>query len=252
MHIVDRSADEFIINIFSDKSITQISFCTENKVLKLLKDDELSKILKDHLYQLKKILRNKRKDTFYIGFKLTFVLRDNQEVIKMNDLSNLIVYDTRKETSKLYTKEYYESEILNIFTDGGFSEKKQLCSFVVLSKTKSGLYNITFGVKNVQNSSLIEMIAVIEALKKFKNETEIRIITDSRYVIKGLTEWMFNWRLNNWYTAQGEKVKNIRYWEEYDYLTKGKYIEYQWVKAHSFHFENTICDHYASELLKRS
>ena len=118
-------------------------------------------------------------------------------------------------------------------------------------KKTNDLLDIKFGIKEIQNSSLIELIAVIEGLKELADHKKVRIVTDSRYVIKGLTEWLYNWKLNDWYTAQGEKVKNITFWKEYFMLTQGKYIEFEWVKAHSSHFENTICDSYAKELLNK-
>ena len=62
---------------------------------------------------------------------------------------------------------------------------------------------------------------------------------------------IYNWKLNNWYTAQGETVKNKDYWLEYSELTRGKYIDFEWIKGHSAHLENTICDSYAGELLER-
>jgi len=92
---------------------------------------------------------------------------------------------------------------------------------------------------------------VIEGLKKTQHIENLRIISDSRYVIKGLTEWVFNWKLNDWHTAQGEKVKNIEYWQEFDKLTENKYIEFEWVKGHSSQYENSICDFYAKMLAKR-
>ena len=93
-------------------------------------------------------------------------------------------------------------------------------------------------------------MAVIKGLENTKEQNKIRIITDSRYIIKGLTQWIFNWKLNNWHTVQGEKAKNIEYWKQFDKLSEGKYIEFEWVKAHSNQFENSLCDFYAKQAAK--
>ena len=97
------------------------------------------------------------------------------------------------------------------------------------------------------NSNLMEMLAVMEALELIGEEEKIRIVTDSQYVRKGLTEWVFNWKLNNWRTANNEQVKTLKYLMELDLLTDNKYLELQWVKGHADHFENTMCHLYAKE-----
>jgi len=251
MNIIGCADSFYQINIESENLNSEILFSRELKELKFISDGFLTDILKENEYQLRKILHNKRKDTFYVGFKLNFIINKNIDAVSFNDIENLIVYDRREQIAKVYVKEKYKQNFITLYTDGAYSEKKKKCAYVSLIKSNKELYDIKFGIKDIQNSSLIEMIAVIEGLKLLKNETKVRIVTDSRYVIKGLTEWIYNWKLNDWYTAQGEQVKNKEYWLEYSKLTMGKYIEFEWVKGHSDHFENTICDRYASELLVR-
>ncbi len=251
MEIINSDDGFFDIKISYADMQTIIKFNPEEKVLVLNSEDELGNILKENEYQVRKILHNKRKETFFKGFKLNFVLNKNIDAIAFNDLTKLVVYDNRNEIPEIYVKEKYASECVTLFSDGSYSEKKKICSYVALIKNIKNKYNIIFGIKNIQNSSLAELIAVIEGLKKLQNEEKIRIVTDSRYVIKGLSEWIYNWKLNDWHTAQGTKVKNIDYWKEYQNLTKNKYIEFEWVKGHNFHYENTICDRYAAELIKR-
>jgi ribonuclease HI len=252
MHITDFDGDYYVIDIHQNQLSTIIKYSPKSKDIIFIENTLLTHILKTNLYQLKKILRNKRLDTFFPGFKLQFILRNNNDVIKLNDLSNLVIYNTENDFSQISVKPYYDCDFLQLFTDGAYSEKKGISAYVVLSKSEKGMYDLLHGLKPVKNSSLIELIAVIEGLKKFEKFDKLRIISDSRYVIKGITEWIQNWKLNDWHTAQGEKVKHIEYWKEYELLAKGKHLEFQWVKSHSSHFENTVCDSYATELLKRS
>jgi ribonuclease HI len=251
MEIVDRENNFYIIDIICQHFSGKISYFPGERHLKFLSEDSFTEVLQAHEYQLRKILHNKRSDSFYIGFKLKFVIRDNKEVIAFNDLSKIIVYDSRGDHPLIKAIDYYRNDFITLYTDGSYSEKKQKCAYVALIKNRSGLLDIRYGIKQVQNSSLIELLAVSEGLKVLADEEKLRIVTDSRYVIKGLTEWIYNWRLNDWYTAQGEKVKHMEYWKQYLELTKGKYIEFDWVKAHSFHLENSLCDKYAKELLAK-
>jgi len=251
MKIINSEDGFFDILITGKNMKSIIKFNPEEKFLIINPENKLGCILKDNEYQLRKILHNKRKDTFFTGFKLNFILNKNINAIAFNDLTKLIIYDNRNIVPDIFVTDKYEYNFITLYTDGSYSEKKKICSYVALIKNEHHKYNITFGIKNIQNSSLIEMIAVIEGLKKLSNKQKIRIVTDSRYVIKGLTEWIYNWQLNDWHTAQGKKVKNIEYWKDFQKLTKNKYIEFEWVKGHNFHYENTICDRYAKELISR-
>ena len=59
-------------------------------------------------------------------------------------------------------------------------------------------------------------------------------------------------KLNNWKTSTGNTAKNVETWKKIDGLTQNKYIEVVWIKGHSGHFENTLCDLYAREAAEKS
>ena len=63
----------------------------------------------------------------------------------------------------------------------------------------------------------------------------------------GLMEWLVYWTLNDWMTVNGEKTKNKELWQVFNHFSLGNYIEFQWVKSHNNHFENTLCDLYAKD-----
>lgn len=245
MLIIEKQGLHFQIRISRDKLSCYLQYNPEEKAIQFCNENLLSKELTDNIYQLTKILHNKRNDTYYPGFKLKFILRDNESAVSLNDLNRLVILDRRNGAYIVSSGEKDEKEILRMYTDGCYLEKKKRGAYTALFKKPNGLLNLYCKRTKASSSSLIELMAVIEGLKTVKEIESIRIISDSRYIIKGLTEWMFNWKLNNWHTAQGKKVKNIGCWKEFDKLTQGKYIEFEWVKGHSFHFENSICDFYA-------
>lgn len=252
MEIVDKEKSNYFFRIECDDKRCMVIYSPQLKEIHFIDNNELSVELKRNIYQLGKILRNKREDTFYVGFKLKFVFKNNADAIAFNDLSRLTVLDRRAGGYLVSSIKKHNSDTFKLFADGCYLEKYNKGAFAVLFKTKGGLLDLLARPVKATSSSLIELVAVIEGLKKVKDVDALRIVSDSRYVIKGLTEWMFNWRLNDWYTAQGEKVKNIEYWQEFDQLTVGKYIEFEWVKGHSSHFENTLCDYYAKQAAVRS
>ncbi len=250
MEIIENKENSFLIKISNTKETALIQFSPENKILKFLSKNTLSSYLKENEYQIRKILHNKRPETFYKGFNLKFALRDKKEVSAFNDLSKIVVLDKRNDKNDSYVIDKGLKKIYEVFTDGSFLEKQGKGGYVVLIKDLKGKYNLNTKKTEVGSSCLIELLAAIKALELLKDIEKIRIITDSQYVRKGLTEWIINWKLNKWYTANGYKVKNIEYWEKFDSLTENKYIEFKWVKGHSNNFENTICDLYAKDTAK--
>jgi ribonuclease HI len=251
MEIIEEFNNTYKIVISDDENNTEILFSPEDKKLVFLRNDNITKVLKDNEYQFRKILHNKRKDTFYVGFKVKFALRDKKDVEAFNDRSKIIVLDKRKGKYSSYVVAKGENKIYTIYTDGSLLEEKGRGGYVVIIKDLEGEYSIYSEKTSEKSSSLIELLAAIKGLKILKDKEKIRIVTDSQYVRKGLTEWIINWKLNDWYTANGEKVKYIEYWKMFDKLTENKYIEFEWVKGHSNHFENTLCDLYAKEIARK-
>ncbi|MFZ3011665.1 MAG: ribonuclease HI [Minisyncoccia bacterium] len=84
----------------------------------------------------------------------------------------------------------------------------------------------------------MELTAPIEALKYLKNNIpktvfDIEIVSDSKYVILGITEWIFNWQKNNWRNAGKKPVLNRELWEELYKLTEEFKPKWTYVKGHS-------------------
>ena len=247
LQIINFKNDYYQLRIEINAKSSIIEYNPNTKNLIILGKNFVDTILKENKYQMQKILNNKRIDTFYLGFTLKFILRNNFESVNFNNLSNIVVLDRRNNQYLTYTHQNKEKEIYRIYTDGCYLQKYNRAACAIISKNSNNKLNLITAKINTQSSSLTELIAVIKALEAFKNIPELRIISDSRYIIKGLTEWIFNWKLNNWHTAQGEKVKNIDYWKQFDELSKEKYIEFEWVKSHRQHTENTLCDFYAKQ-----
>ena len=102
--------------------------------------------------------------------------------------------------------------------------------FIIYNDSTKELFD---GQKETTNNQM-EILAAIEALKYLKDEEqEITLYTDSNYVRKGITEWINNWKINNWRTASKKPVANKELWIELDKLTLNKKITWNWVKGHS-------------------
>jgi ribonuclease HI len=94
---------------------------------------------------------------------------------------------------------------------------------------------------NTTNNKM-ELKGAIEGLKALKESCDVTLISDSKYVVQGINEWLTNWIKNNWKTASKKPVKNIELWQEYFELSKLHNIKAIWVKGHSGHIQNERCD----------
>lgn len=79
----------------------------------------------------------------------------------------------------------------------------------------------------------------------------MRIVTDSQYVLKGMTEWVRGWQARGWKTAEKKPVKNVDLWKELIAAAAPHSIEWKWVKGHSGDANNERVDALAVAAIKR-
>lgn len=103
-----------------------------------------------------------------------------------------------------------------------------------------------FGGEKDTTNNRMELTAVIQGLSALKRSCKIKLITDSKYVMHGVTQWMAGWKRNAWRTADKKPVKNQDLWRELDKLTAQHEIQWHWVKGHSGHPENELADQLAN------
>ena len=100
-------------------------------------------------------------------------------------------------------------------------------------------------------NNIMEMTAVIEALKLLKYPCVVKLYSDSAYVVNAFEKgWIYNWRKNNWKTADKKPVKNQELWEELYSLSQTHKINFIKVKGHSDNEYNNRCDELARNAIK--
>ncbi len=88
------------------------------------------------------------------------------------------------------------------------------------------------GDDNTTNNRM-ELTAAIEALNALRGHREVRLYTDSKYVMDGIKEWMPNWKKRGWKTANRKPVKNQDLWQALDEAAERHSIEWRWVRGHT-------------------
>jgi ribonuclease HI len=140
-------------------------------------------------------------------------------------------------------------KIVEIFADGACSGNPGPGGYGAILKFGGKTREISGCRLNTTNNRM-EMMAVVQALRQLKRPCKIRIVTDSHYLVKGMTEWMPRWIRRNWKNSQNKPVMNRDLWEELVRLCGTHQIEWQWIKGHQGHKENERCDELAKAAIK--
>ena len=71
---------------------------------------------------------------------------------------------------------------------------------------------------------------------------DVKLFTDSQYVVNGFTDWMQGWERRGWRTREGAEVKNQNYWQALLELRKVVKARFIWVRGHSGDYWNELAD----------
>ena len=130
---------------------------------------------------------------------------------------------------------------IEIYTDGSCLGNPGPGGYGATILYKSHRKELSQGYKLTTNNRM-EMLATVKALQTLTEPCKVTLTTDSQYVRQGITQWMKNWKKNNWKTASKQPVKNVDIWKLIDAENQRHEIEWCWVKGHSGHPENERCD----------
>ena len=143
------------------------------------------------------------------------------------------------------------SEVVEIYTDGACKGNPGPGGWGVWIKWGDHEKEICGGEPETTNNRM-EMTAVIEALSLLKRDCTVRLHTDSKYVLDGISTWIHNWKKRGWLTADKKPVKNVDLCKRMDELVRGHRIEWIWVKGHDGDFGNEEADALANAGVARA
>ena len=135
---------------------------------------------------------------------------------------------------------------VEIFTDGACKGNPGPGGWGAVLRT-GGHEKELSGHAPATTNNRMELTAVIEALGALKSPCAVALHTDSRYVIDGITKWIFGWQKNGWKSAAKKPVLNVDLWQALLTATKPHKISWHWVKGHAGHPENERADKLASD-----
>ena len=138
--------------------------------------------------------------------------------------------------------------VVEIFTDGACRGNPGPGGWGAILRF-NGTEKELYGGEALTTNNRMEMLAAINALALLKRPCRVRLTTDSKYVLQGITEWLAGWKRKQWKNSARQPVKNQDLWQELDRLATPHQIDWQWVRGHTGHAENERADQLANRAI---
>lgn len=155
---------------------------------------------------------------------------------KINNLISMNTFEQKKEQNNEVT----------IYTDGACSGNPGAGGWGAVL-IGAGKQKEISGFDPLTTNNQMELTAVIKALELLKVSCNVKLYSDSAYVVNAINQnWLFNWKNNNWLGADKKPVKNIELWQKLDNLLNKHSVEFIKVKGHADNELNNRCDKLAT------
>jgi len=137
------------------------------------------------------------------------------------------------------------SDQVELYTDGACKGNPGVGGWGALLVFQ-GVEKELWGGEAVTTNNRMALMGAIRGLAELKRPCNVRLVTDSQYVMKGIQEWMPNWKKRGWKTAAKEPVKNADLWQQLDEQVNRHNVTWQWVRGHIGHPGNERADQLAN------
>jgi ribonuclease HI len=240
--------DQEIECLLSDEqeSIRLVYFPIEEKIV-YSGDSHLVEVVRTIQFQFEKVMRSAIKGNLRLGQIINCVFFENFRFVKEADFQHYIRVDRRDKALKITTSETEMKGIHKIYADGSYASELKQSGYGGFTESPDGEQHIYHQSFKQGSSNMMELLAVMEGLEHLESVEKIQVNTDSRFVIRGLVQWIHFWQHNNWQTAHGSEVKFVKDWQKMNQLCEGKLIEFKWIKGHSGNEKQDFCDQLARE-----
>ena len=134
---------------------------------------------------------------------------------------------------------------VEIYTDGACSGNPGPGGWGAILRCDGREKEMSGGEAHTTNNRM-ELSGVINALSALKFPCKVKLTTDSKYVVDGVTKgWAQSWKKRGWKKSDGKPALNPDLWEKLLELLAVHDVEFCWIKGHAGHEENERCDRLA-------
>ena len=134
--------------------------------------------------------------------------------------------------------------LVEIFSDGACSGNPGPGGYGTILRFGEHIKELS-GYDPETTNNRMELLGAIAGLEALTRPCQVRLTTDSQYLVKGMTEWVDGWQRKGWKNSKKVEVANRDLWERLLVLAAKHQIEWCWVKGHAGHAENERCDELA-------
>lgn len=135
-----------------------------------------------------------------------------------------------------------ERKKVEIYTDGSCLKNPGPGGYAAIL-VYGGLEKIIKGGEPETTNNRMELLGAITALEALKYPCDVLLVSDSQYVMNGLSKgWASSWREKGWRKSDGKPALNPELWERLLDVAEKHNIEYRWIKGHAGHPYNERCD----------
>ena len=119
-----------------------------------------------------------------------------------------------------------------IYTDGACSGNPGPGGWGAVLRWKATVKELHGSDPQTTNNRM-ELMAAIRALEALNRPSRVRLHTDSKYLLDGITKWVAGWQRNGWRTAARQPVKNEDLWRRLVQAMDRHEVSWVWVKGHA-------------------
>jgi len=165
-------------------------------------------------------------------------------------MSTIITFIRRK--AVFFNMKPSSSKQIYLYTDGACSGNPGPGGWGAILIAPQKRKRRLSGFSPYSTNNKMELTAVIQGLKCLTKTSNVHIVTDSKYIHNAFSlNWISRWQTNNWISATKEPVKNKDLWLNLIELEQRHIISWEWVKGHSGHTYNEMCDELARSAIKQ-
>ena len=140
--------------------------------------------------------------------------------------------------------------MIRLFTDGACRGNPGPGGWAAILEIDGESRELSGAAPDTTNNRM-ELTAAIEGLGATPDGATVEVISDSRYVIDGITQWIHRWKRHDWKKSDRKPVLNQDLWQALSAVVDARQVTWQWVEGHTGHPENERCDVLANQEVDR-
>lgn len=136
------------------------------------------------------------------------------------------------------------------WTDGSLKDGR-FGGWGAVVRSSEGEEFVFSGNEAGSTNNRMELTAAIRAIEFTPPESQVLVVSDSKYVVDGAESWLPKWVRNSWKGSMGVIVANVDLWKQLHSLLRTREVAFSWVRGHDGHEFNERADKLATRAARR-